>query len=85
MDKLFYVQKEGTWAGNSMLWWKKGGAGYSPDIKEARMFSEAEAKKICDGFNTDKKMWPKKYIDERIEHHIDMQGCDYRDAYNDQI
>ena len=77
--QLFYIQKAG-FVGNSMLWWKKGDAGYSPDIKEARMFWKSEAEKICSQPHSDKTMWPKDYIDTRISHEVDMQYCDHEKA-----
>lgn len=78
MDELFYVQKTGSYVGNSMLWRRKCNNGYTPNLKDARIFTKAEAAEICGGFNSDKKMWPKKYIDKRIQHHIDKRNCNYK-------
>lgn len=79
MSDEYYIQANG-FVGNSMLWWKVGNCGYSTDIKEARIFTEAEAKQIVSSPHSDKKMWPKAYIDARISQHIDMQDCNHENA-----
>lgn len=71
-----------------MVWWKQDDCGYTCDIREAKVFTEEKAKKICRGRgryartsrDTKKRMWPKKYIDERVSHHVDMQNCDWKQA-----
>ena len=83
MRKKFYIQDTRSYVGNSMLWWKHDNCGYVCDIRQARIFTNEEARKICRGrgryaqtSRDGKRMWPKDYIDERISHHIDMQHCD---------
>lgn len=78
--KLFYIQKTGMFCGNSPLWWKKGGNGYSPDLKEAELFWEEEAKRICSKPGSDKQMWPQTYIANHIEHHVDTQNLNHDKA-----
>lgn len=80
MEK-FYIQTTMGFVGNSMMWWKHDNCGYSCDIRNARVFTESEAKLICPKNHRDKRMWPKRYIDERVAHHIDMQDCDYKQAF----
>lgn len=87
MSEEFYIQDTRSYVGNAMLWWQKDNCGYVCDIERARVFTKDEARKICRGrgkhiwTSRDKKrMWPKKYIDERVSHYIDMQDCDFEQA-----
>jgi len=41
-----YIQVEG-YVGNAMCWWRKGGGGYTCDIREAEMFPVEEAERIA--------------------------------------
>ena len=80
MSTVFYIQNT-RWCGNTMVWWKHNGYGYVTYIREAKVFSAEESKKICDRPHTNKRRWPKDYIDARIEHHIvNMQRCDIGEA-----
>lgn len=81
MADEFYIEKKGN-VGNSMLWWRKGNYGYSCDLKEACIFTRAEAETIINSPNSDKRMWPKEYIDRRVKHHVDSQYCNYIEASN---
>ena len=76
IDTEFYIQDTRSYVGNSMLWWKHDDCGYVCDIQEAKVFTAEASKKICDRPHTNKRRWPKPYIDMRIQHHIDMQDCD---------
>lgn len=78
-NKLFYIQDTRNTVGNSMLWWELYNRGYVCDIKQARIFSELDAHKICDDSES-KRMWPVEYINKRVSHHIDMQHCDFEQA-----
>lgn len=72
-EQLYYMQDKRQYVGNSMLWWAKEDRGYTCDIKNARLFTMAEAKERTHR-ETD-ILWPQKYIEARISHHIDMQHC----------
>lgn len=77
--KLFYIQDVSRgYVGNSLMWWKHDNCGYVCDIRKAKVFTEEEAIDLCK-FADDLRMWDKDYIDERIQHHIDMQTIDKRD------
>lgn len=72
--QLFYVQKVG-YVGNSLLWWRKGGHGYTPDIKDAEVWTDGdELKEVLR--DRDFNAWPKEYIDGHVQHHIDYQTVD---------
>lgn len=71
-DFLYYVQDTRQYVGNSVLWWKKDGHGYGCDIREAHVFTSAEANKVC---RTDHfKKWEKDSVDSLVSMHIDIQS-----------
>lgn len=78
MSELYYLQDKRDYVGNSMLWWREGGGGYTCDIREAGVFSKEAAYSQHRCRDTDIP-WPKDYIDARISHHIDMQKCKRKD------
>ena len=84
-EKLFYVQDARQYVGNSMLWWKHDNCGYVCNIKEAKVFTQAEIDGMCSINEGSKKAWPKEYIDERKEDHIDMQSCNHDEATSQRI
>ena len=70
----YYIQQKSRgYVGNSMLWWRHNNCGYVCDIREAKVWTEEEAKHHVEMAAGDLVAWPKPYIDERIKHHIDMQ------------
>ncbi len=83
--KLYYLQDTRSYVGNSMVWWKHDNCGYVCDIREAKVFTEAEiqVRRLSVSAKDDnKRAWQKDYIDKRISHHIDMQDCHYDEALN---
>jgi len=82
MTKKWYIEKTGIEA-DIIYWWKKGNHGYTPDIKEAKVFTEEKAKEICSQIYTDKRRWPKKYIDNKIIHRVNKEDCNYDDVLDD--
>jgi hypothetical protein len=61
--EYYYIRNEG-YLGNALIWWKRGG-GYTCDIRQAEMFTEEEAKKICE--RPEDSAYNFKYIDNLIE------------------
>ena len=75
-EELYYIQdKARGYTGLSIVWWKEGGSGYACDVRKAKVWTKTEMERLREG-DGDLRAWPKEYIDERIEHHIDMQYCD---------
>lgn len=72
---LYYLQDRRQYVGNSMLWWRKNGKGYTCEITEAHVFTREEAYSHHESRDTDVP-WRKDYIDARISSHIDAQKCD---------
>lgn len=72
-DKLFYMQGGGQYVGNCVLWWAKDYSGYTCDLHQAHIFTEAEAKRMS---SRDADIpWPKEAVDKAAAetHHVDMQ------------
>ena len=71
----YYLQDKRQMVGNSMYWWRKNGAGYCCDVREAHVYTRAEAFAQHRMRDTDVP-WPKAYIDARVAHHVDFQRVD---------
>jgi hypothetical protein len=75
-----YIQVRG-YSGNAMCWWRKGGAGYTYDIREAEMFPLEEAEKIVRSNETGKFT---THLCSDIERNVKAQkliiDCQYIDA-----
>lgn len=70
----YYMQDTRSIVGNFMLFWEKENCGYVCEIREARVFTQAEAIEQCESRSTD-KAWPKWFIDSIIKHTADIQRC----------
>jgi hypothetical protein len=79
MSELYYLQDKRDYVGNSMLWWRAGGAGYCCDVREAGVFTKEQAFDQHRCRDTDIP-WPKPYIDARVAHHVDMQRVKLTEA-----
>ena len=76
VPEMFYLQdaRGSGVVGNCMLWWAKGRNGYVCDIREAHVFTRDAAIAQNEMRSTDKP-WHKDYIDNKIQHHVDIQSC----------
>jgi len=70
--KLYYIQDSRGFTGNSVMWWRPNGNGYTSDLDAAWKVDEAKAKQICRCRETD-KMWPCDEIDRLAQRHFDFQ------------
>lgn len=75
--KLFYLQDVRSVVGNSMMWWARNDAGYTCDIRCARVWTEDD---LNERFDLDNRSLSSKYkihqkdvIDKIVQHHIDIQ------------
>ncbi len=64
---MYYIQKTGQYLDDLVLWWKKGDGGYTVNLKDARIFTEKQAREICLKPNSDKLRWPTEYVEEGTE------------------
>jgi len=75
-EDLYYLQDTRSTVGNSMLFWRVRGEGYTTDVREAATYTKEQAFKQHATRATDRP-WRKDYIDARIKPHIDVQTCNY--------
>jgi len=71
MDE-FYLQDSRTYVGNDVMWWAKGGNGYTTDLSKAEVYTREEAQRQHDMRRTDIP-WPKAYIDGKTRPAVDVQ------------
>ena len=72
MAEQFYLQDSRSYVGNDMLFWAKDGKGYTTDMRNAEVYTKAEAVAQYQSRETDIP-WPKEYIDARTRPAVDMQ------------
>ena len=72
MSDLFYLQDSRSYVGNDVLWWAKGGNGYTTDLSKAEVYSLEQAQRKHDSRPSDIP-WPKDYIDQKTRPAVDMQ------------
>lgn len=73
-DTKYYIQRAASGCvGNCLLWWRKGGDGYTLDVDDAQVFDRAAANELV---RDDKKYvaWEKDYIDCAAGRHVDHQN-----------
>lgn len=64
---LYYIQDSRDFVGNSMLWWRPDGRGYTTDIAEAGQYAHKPTDRDSD------VLWPVEYIDGIAQLHVDHQ------------
>jgi hypothetical protein len=71
-EQLFYLQDSRSFVGNDVLWWRKGGNGYTTDLREAETYTNDEAQSMHFARTSDIP-WPKDYIDAKTRPAVDFQ------------
>jgi hypothetical protein len=71
-EPTYYLQDSRGYVGNDVLWWAKGGNGYTTDLSKAEIYSEVTAQAMHNSRPSDIP-WPKEYIDQRTRPAVDMQ------------
>lgn len=72
-NRLFYIQDSRSYCGNSALWWRPNGGGYTTNLNEAWRVGRERAESICRCRDTD-KMWPCDQVDALAQTHFDSQN-----------
>lgn len=72
MTQLFYLQDSRSYVGNNVLWWAKGGNGYTTDLSKAQLYTKEEAVAQHEMRETDIP-WPAEYIYAKSRPAVDMQ------------
>lgn len=69
MDEYLILVDRRT-VGNSALWWRAGGKGYTSDPYDAVVYTREEAQKITASIEC--TFWSKAAILQLAEHHVDI-------------
>lgn len=75
----YYIQnKNAGYLGNAILFWAKDNCGYTADLNNSRIFTEEEAKQLCNDNPYKNKAWAVEYIDNNrgIQRIVDSQYLD---------
>lgn len=75
-EPLYYLQNESVgYIGNSPVFWKEGGNGYTPWVSEAQLFTFPEASKIVRSTRGTHRfaIWPAKLIVGLVRGVVDIQ------------
>lgn len=78
----FYLQDSRTYTGNCMMFWAKGGRGYTSDLRLAQVYSRESAQRQHEVRPTDIP-WPVEYIQARAQPVIDHQVANIAEALRD--
>lgn len=78
-DDLYYLQDSRNYVGNDVLWWAKGGNGYTTDLSKAELYTKATAVQMHEARSTDIP-WPAAYIQARTRPAVDAQYIKLADA-----
>ena len=83
-NKKFYIQDKRQYVGNSIMWFAKGGNGYTTDIDKAEIFTKDDAVFLTTVDPDKYRAWSCKHINEHISRHVDMQHVDYRYSIDEE-
>jgi hypothetical protein len=77
----YYVERaESGFIGNCLLFWRKGGHGYSCDLAEAEVFDDADPSFINITNERKYRVWEKDYIDACAILHVDSGKLNFNRA-----
>ncbi|HEX8590715.1 hypothetical protein [Pseudomonas sp.] len=79
MMDMYYLQDSRSCVGDRMMFWAKGGAGYTTDLGRAQRFTSGQAVRKNQSRETDIP-WPVSYIEARHEVSVDHQDISQQDA-----
>jgi hypothetical protein len=72
VSATFFIQDSRQYVGNSVLWWRVDGHGYTCELSEAWEVDEEKARQIERGRDTD-KAWPADVVRAAASTYVDMQ------------
>lgn len=72
VSNLYYLQVKG-YSGDSLLWWREGKHGYTPDITKAHVWTKEAAYAQHRCRPTKDFPWRKAYIDVHLQHHVSSE------------
>ena len=71
-DQLYYIVCSKDFVGNSIVFWRAGGKGYTINLAEAGKYTEKKAIPICQNRGTD-IAYPVEVLDKVARRHVDGQ------------
>lgn len=72
--QYYYVERKASgYVGNCLLWWRKGGQGYTCNIDDAEVFTENNPYFASIAKDGKYRVWEKEYIDSVTVRHVDHQ------------
>lgn len=76
-----YIIQNGC-VGNSMLFWKKDGVGYTTELDEAERFTITKARKIKRDCKSSHifTIWHEAYLYSKRTYHVNTQHCSITEA-----
>lgn len=83
MSKTYFIQDTRSYVGNSVLWWRADGKGYTTDLEDAWEVDEDKACRIERNRETD-KAWPADVARAAARTHVDVQRLPARDRLSDE-
>jgi hypothetical protein len=77
-ERLYYMRdtRSNGIVGNCVMWWRKNNSGYTCNLDDAEIYSEAKAMKMHENMETDRP-YPKDIIDRITYRHVDQQKLDH--------
>jgi len=69
VSRKYYIRTRG-YSGDCLLWWKRGGCGYTTDLRNAAQLSEEDARRIISNRPEEDSMYPVDEVDAVAELHV---------------
>lgn len=79
MSTLYYLQDSRSFVGNCVVWWAKGGNGYTTDTSRAQLYTREEAMAQHRTRPSDVP-WPATYVQDRTAPTVDAQKLKRKDV-----
>ena len=75
----YYIQRHASgYCGNCLLFWRKGGHGYTCDLNDAEVWDESDPHFQSVAADTAKyTAWEKDYLDHASKHMVDHQDLNF--------
>lgn len=71
VPQFYYIQDSRSYVGNSVLWWRKGGSGYTTNLAEAMQVTGKTSDWL---FRETDILWPVDDVDARATRQFDAQN-----------
>jgi len=83
MKKQYYIERsQSGFVGNCLLWWRKGGKGYTCDVNQAEVFDGDSLAFIETMKSAKYRAWEVSYVLSASSVHVDHQNLNFDLAMN---